>query len=242
MSSLRITGRHKTERFLLFAMLVAGKRSDVQRQKLNDFLTQGVMGPNGPLMPSAEDGPFGWIRILDDAGLLEDVCRQHKLGKYQLIVPGFRKAAREAERGDFDPTDTSLQELRSVPGIGPKTARFFLLRTDPNARVASLDTHVLSFLKEQGVKDVPDETPNPGPQYQRLETRFVEEADARSMSPLELDTRVWAEKTASELSPTDREILNQFDNPDEPSSPKTERELREDRGPERSAEARKRAA
>jgi len=55
----------------------------------------------------------------------------------------------------------------SIHGVGPKTARFFLVHSRPDQEYVILDTHVLAWLKEKGV-DVPKSTPS-GESYLRIE-------------------------------------------------------------------------
>lgn len=82
-----------------------------------------------------------------------------------------------------------LEELEAIKGIGPKTARCFLLHTRPNQRYAGLDTHCLKFLRDQG-HSVPKSTPI-GKKYRQLEVLFLEYADLSGMSVSEFDLMIW---------------------------------------------------
>jgi hypothetical protein len=197
----------EAERFLLFAMLVAGKRSDVQDEKLRDFLSQSIIadddGSTFTLVPprartngvGQPGSPFEWIRKLDEHNVLEATCRKHKLGKYTTIVPGFRQLA----ASDIDILDTGVEELQEISGIGPKTSRFYLLRTGQLEDAAALDTHILSWLQDQGY-DAPGETPSPGLAYDKWQDVFIEEADRRGLTPSGLDARIWNEYSESSLA------------------------------------------
>jgi hypothetical protein len=195
--------RCDAERFLLFCMLVAGKRSEVQDRKLTQFLTQSIVadyeGTTFTMGPAEAHGsPFEWIRCLDDNDLLERACRKHKLGKYSTLVPGFRELVRsDAEVGGIDILDTDPEELQQISGIGPKTAKFYCLRLGLVEDAAALDTHILQWMQEQGY-DAPDVTPS-GAEYDRLQQAFVEEAENRGLTPSELDARIWNDRSDSNL-------------------------------------------
>jgi len=83
------------------------------------------------------------------------------------------------------------EKLEKIPGVGPKTARFFIAWTRPNARVAVLDRHVLRWLRENGYPDAPKKTPT-GKQYLELERAFLKEAKKRGKTPRELDLEIWS--------------------------------------------------
>lgn len=81
-------------------------------------------------------------------------------------------------------------ELEAIHGIGPKTARFFILWTRPGERYAALDVHVLRWMRAKGYP-APKSTPS-GRKYRELEIAFLREADTRGMSPRELDHTIWS--------------------------------------------------
>lgn len=82
-----------------------------------------------------------------------------------------------------------VEELETIKGIGPKTARCFLLHTRPNQRYAGLDTHILKFLSDQGHK-VPKSTPT-GKKYAELETLFLQYVDKSGLTPSDFDLMIW---------------------------------------------------
>jgi hypothetical protein len=135
------------EEFLLFAIVVAGKRSDLQSRKLEAFLRAG------PRVSS----PFKSIRILNQRGQLGEAIEAQRLGQYRRIGAAFASAAMSG----LDLRSCSVTDLEAIPGIGPKTARFFLLHSRPGVRVAALDTHILSWMRSQGIQ-TPAVTPQGG--------------------------------------------------------------------------------
>ena len=89
----------------------------------------------------------------------------------------------------------TVDELVRVKGIGPKTARFFVMHSRKNERVATLDVHILKWLREQGVENVPSQTPQNSLNYNRLEKAFLELAEKMGRTPAELDLQIWREKS-----------------------------------------------
>lgn len=83
--------------------------------------------------------------------------------------------------------EASFDDLMAIPGIGPKTAAYFLMHTRENPTVAVLDRHILRWMGE------PDQTPSNMKRYMELSDRFLREASIRGMHPADLDLRVWKE-------------------------------------------------
>jgi thermostable 8-oxoguanine DNA glycosylase len=119
---------------------------------------------------------------------LEDRLREVKLGKYSTLVPCYRQmAVNDAE----ELLKMSPEELKQFPGVGDKTARFFLMHAKEDANVATLDTHILKWMsKELGI-EVPDGTPGSTEEYERLEKLFLKEANRRDRHPAHLDLEIW---------------------------------------------------
>jgi len=83
----------------------------------------------------------------------------------------------------------TVENLESIYGIGPKTARCFILHSRKGARVAGLDTHVLKFLADQNIP-VPKSTPT-GKRYKLLEQEFLRLCDEANKTPAEYDLEIW---------------------------------------------------
>jgi len=94
---------------------------------------------------------------------------------------------------DLDLATCSLEDLMNVHGVGQKTARFFLLHTRPNCQCAVLDTHILKWLRENQVVDVPQSTPTNVKQYLALEKQFLFLARGNFpfMSIADIDLTLW---------------------------------------------------
>ncbi len=165
------------EEFLMFAILVAGKGAEQQAKKLNAFLKRSMHENAGK--------PFQHIQHLLDWGWLELRMREFKLGQYKRIGHAFTEILKFKGRLK----NVTIEELESIKGIGSKTARFFILHSRPNQRVAVLDTHILKWMGALGI-NVPKATP-PKKKYGELEEKFIALADERKMSIADLDLHIW---------------------------------------------------
>ncbi len=88
-----------------------------------------------------------------------------------------------------------ISELESIYGIGRKTSRGFILHSRRNAQFSVLDTHILKFLRENQVVDVPKSTPSSKREYERLENIFLTICRKQKISPAKLDLKVWSSYT-----------------------------------------------
>ena len=172
------------EFFLLFCMVVAGKTSDIQARKLEQWYDARFYQWHSP---------FDYISSLTLGlrGSLENV----KMGQYGRLVKSFRDAV---ELG-LDLKKCSLHDLCKIRGIKFKTANFFLTHSRKDYNVPVLDTHVLKFLKAQGVKDVPKATPQDETDYNFFADQFAEIAKAMKMSVADLDLQVWKQYSKSTI-------------------------------------------
>ena len=111
-----------------------------------------------------------------------------KIGQYSRIEMVFKQIC------VLDAKNLKLPELESIYGIGPKTARFFLLHSFPDQNYAVLDTHILAWMREVRKYQVPKSTPS-GKKYLELEGWFLFEAHLRDMTPAELDILIWNQRS-----------------------------------------------
>ncbi|NBW99491.1 hypothetical protein EBR03_07970 [bacterium] len=170
------------EEFLMFAILVAGKTAKVQAEKLEKFLRLGFF---------LNKSPFEFLEWIDvDAQRVDYTLDEHmkhaKLGQYNRLEKAFRGILKF--KGKLD--SVTIEELESVDGIGPKTARFFLLHSRPDQKVAALDTHILKFLAMKGYK-VPKATPSNKKKYRKIELDFLSECERLQKDPATLDLQIW---------------------------------------------------
>lgn len=161
------------EELLLFAAAVTAKTAVVVAKQLDNFLS-GAPGST----------PFKKVENMIGADALVGNMKTAKLGQYKRLEKAFTQIVK------LNPRTCTVDDLEKVHGIGPKTARFFILHSRPNQRVAALDTHMMTFLREKGYTTL-DNTPSSSKVYKDLEKIFIEEADKAGKSVAEFDLSIW---------------------------------------------------
>jgi thermostable 8-oxoguanine DNA glycosylase len=163
------------EEFMLFCIAVAGKRSDIAAEKINQLLT--YLGSGSPFQRLREAGVEGSMRRVG-------------LGPYnQRTIPTTLGVL------DLDLRRCTLEELLRIPGMGPKTARMFLLHSRPSQEYVVLDTHLLRWLREScRMRRVPRSTPGKLTklylELERKATRLIKKLYP-SISFAEFDLNTW---------------------------------------------------
>jgi len=167
------------EEMLLFSAAAAGKRASFICDALVEFL-------------AAHPGqtPFEKLRRLDAAGTLGGAIRSSRLGKHTKLTRLFTALA----TSDIDLRTCRVDELKAFHGIGPKTARYFILHSRPDQRLVVLDTHMLRYLRTQGFADLPQATPT-GQRYRDIEVDVLAWLDRQAREPAEFDLEVWNKAT-----------------------------------------------
>lgn len=160
------------ELFWLFSCVVAGKTAATQARLLDKFMSS-VPG----------EGPFDKLRRIGKEKML-DAIKASRLGQFNRLSQTFLQSL------SLNLRTCSLDELEAIHGVGPKTARMFVMMTRPRQRVAALDTHVLKHLRAHGI-DAPKATPPAGRRYRELEQAFIALADKAGMPVAEYDLGVW---------------------------------------------------
>lgn len=167
------------EEFLMFSIMVAGKGADITSKKLDSFLyNQRKFGVN-------DFSPLQYINFLNRGNLLSIAMKREKLGQYSRLEGAFKGILKFKGRLH----EVSVDDLESVDGIGCKTARFFILHSREDVRLAVLDTHILKWLRLHG-EDAPKATPTRN-KYALLERAFLGYADKYDLDPAELDLHIW---------------------------------------------------
>jgi thermostable 8-oxoguanine DNA glycosylase len=171
--------QYELEAFWLFCILTAGKTASVQSKKLTAFLANThQMGLT----------PFEYIRHIEEHCdySLDDAIRHEKLGQYTRVERAFLESL------SLDLSNCTVDELESVYGVGCKTSRFFLLHTRPKQKLAVLDTHILKWLRAEGMTTAPSKTPTNTNTYKRWEMRFLRHAKYLDRDVAELDLEIWS--------------------------------------------------
>lgn len=180
----KLLNREQLEYWILFGICVAGKSAKQTQEKVNNLLTDMEMDYFSYAMPEKRLNPFKIVSEAVRRGKLRSFLKRHRIGQYKRIEKAFKQAI------NLDLDHINIKSLESVSGIGPKTARMVMLYYDPSADCAVLDTHILKYLKAQGVENVPKTTPSSN-QYLRLEKEFQRLAKEQNKTVRQLDTEIW---------------------------------------------------
>lgn len=164
------------ELVLLFWVAAAGKKATTAARSLASLLEEGVRR-------FSEEEPFAIVRSYGKS--LADAMKGHGMGCYN----NKSRCMLALAHSGLDLRSCSVYDLESVPGIGPKTARCFLMHSRRGVRHAGLDTHVLKYMRDLGI-EVPKSTPT-GRRYAHLEGVFLELADKSGMGVAEFDLDIW---------------------------------------------------
>lgn len=166
--------RVELEEFLLFAICVAGKSSSQIAPKINALCAEAK---------DCGDTPLEYLAWIIHQGELLGVLQQYKLGKYNTLVQSFKDIL------NLNLRSCTVDDLEACHGIGPKTARFFLLHSRPNQKFAVLDTHLLKYVREHIDPSAPKQTPS-GKRYKDIEKKVLDNVQVDNWA--DFDLGVWA--------------------------------------------------
>jgi thermostable 8-oxoguanine DNA glycosylase len=166
------------EEFAIFSVLVAGKTAKTMVASLDRFLNQTrVEGKN--YTPFEQVRYYNWEYLANQFKSCGIGCYNQKAG----TVLDWAEAL-------MNLSTCTIDDLEKIKGVAEKTSRFFILHTRPNQQIAALDRHILSYLRDNDVADVPTNTPK-GRTYKRLEKEFLSLCQQQGKTPAELDLEVW---------------------------------------------------
>lgn len=170
--------QEELELFWIFCILVAGKNADWAALKINDLLKN----------KKQHQTPLEYLK--ENHTDLNNILVANKVGQYRRI--------QKAIEGSFDLNlrTATLDELLGIFGIGPKTARFFILHTREDAECAVLDTHILKWMSKivHESIDVPTSTP-PVREYSKWENIAIKlmKSFYKGISLAEADLLIWTQ-------------------------------------------------
>lgn len=173
--------RPELEEHILFWVCAAGKNGVTAAKCLDKFINI-LKERYGQIYT-----PFSLIKLSDaerKLNLVRDI-KSAGIGNYNLKSITFKTLAESS----IDLKTCTVDDLESIMGIGPKTARCFLIHSRPNQRLAGLDVHILRFLSDRGYK-VPKSTPV-GKKYKEIEQWFIKEADRENKDIATFDLEIW---------------------------------------------------
>jgi thermostable 8-oxoguanine DNA glycosylase len=171
--------QYELEEFILFCINVAGKKSAIEAPKLEVFIERAKN-------ITEESTPFNCIKKLIKLGRLNEIMHWAKLSPYAQRYNSYVAVAKIK-----DLQTVTLNRLLQVPGIGLKTARFFLSHSREDFDEPMLDTHILRFLRDQGYSDAPKSTPTNENTYYYFANIFKNIARQLGKSVTDLDLEIW---------------------------------------------------
>ena len=171
--------QYELEEFILFCINVAGKKSAIEAPKLEVFIERAKD-------ITKESTPFNCIRKLIKLGRLNEIMHWAKLSPYAQRYNSYVAVAKIK-----DLQTVTLNRLLQVPGIGLKTARFFLSHSREDFDEPMLDTHILRFLRDQGYSDAPKSTPTNENTYHYFANIFKNIARQLGKTVTDLDLEIW---------------------------------------------------
>lgn len=167
------------QEFILFCINVAGKKSSVESPKLEVFIERAKD-------ITKETSPFNCIKKLIKLGRLNEIMHWAKLSPYAQRYNSYVAVSKIK-----DLQTVTLNRLLQVPGIGLKTARFFLSHSREDFDEPMLDTHILHFLRDQGYTDAPKSTPSNENTYYYFANIFKNIARQLGKTVTDLDLEIW---------------------------------------------------
>ena len=167
------------QEFILFCINVAGKKSSIEAPKLEVFIQRAKD-------ITKETSPFNCIKKLIKLGRLNEIMHWAKLSPYAQRYNSYVAVSKIK-----DLQTVTLNSLLHVPGIGLKTARFFLSHSREDFDEPMLDTHILQFLRDQGYTDAPKSTPSNENTYHYFANIFKNIARQLGKSVTDLDLQIW---------------------------------------------------
>jgi thermostable 8-oxoguanine DNA glycosylase len=171
--------QYELEEFILFCINVAGKKSAIEAPKLEVFIERAKD-------ITKETSPFNCIRKLIKLGRLNEIMHWAKLSPYAQRYNSYVAVSKIK-----DLQTVTLNRLLQVPGIGLKTARFFLSHSREDFDEPMLDTHILRFLRDQGYVDAPKSTPSNENTYHYFANIFKNIARQLGKTVTDLDLEIW---------------------------------------------------
>lgn len=168
------------QEMVLFWVCAAGKNGVTAAKSLDKLLNSVDSNVDSPM-------PFDRIQYIEKKFELANQMKKFGIGCFNRKAITFQSLV----HSKINLRTCSVEELEKIYGIGPKTARCFLIHSRPNQRLAGLDTHILKFLKDQG-HQVPRNTPT-GKKYKQIEKIFLEYADKFKIPIADLDLIIWNE-------------------------------------------------
>jgi len=185
------------EEVILWWILAAGKNGTTAARCLELFLSTWSLS-------TKTNSPFEIIRKVDSKTSLAQAMKECGIGCYNNKAKSWRHLVNSG----IDLSNCTLDELESIPGIGPKTARCFLIHSRRNQNYAGIDTHLLKFLRLIGY-DAPKSTPSKS-KYVYLEKEFLNIVKKSGKTVAQFDLVIWNYYSKGSSSLTKEEDMREL--------------------------------
>ena len=189
--------------FLLWTTVTPGKKSETITPRFNALMEDQAKYDKSRHPAQSV--------IRSHGNRIRSLLKKHGIGQYNRLIQCWQtiEYGFVTEEHD-DGTETELKinsrkffknatrdHLTMIPGIGLKTASFFIQNTRSKWEdIAVLDVHILRYLKERFPRyPVPDQTPQNREEYETLELMFLGCACKHDLPPRELDLFIWKQST-----------------------------------------------
>lgn len=169
-----LASEKELEELILFWVCASGKNGVTAAKCLDSLLNSWIA-----------ESPFEAIKKIIDFSCLEEELKRHGIGCYRNKAKTFKELVYK----NLNLKTCSVEDLESIYGIGPKTARCFVIHSRPNQMYAGLDRHILSYLRDQGYP-VPKSTPI-GKKYRQIEKIFLDLVKKSGKTVSEMDLMIW---------------------------------------------------
>lgn len=174
----------KLQEFLLFCLFVANKNAGRTAIVLENFLGSSSIKPFDKLTGMQYNYHLCTIR---------QRLEKCKTGQYTRLEKALNYIFYHYEAGNYhlnDLKNITFEELLSIPGVGRKTANYFLMYTRKGYQGVVLDSHILKWFKALGY-DAPKETPQSEKKYKELERVFITVCGKAKIPLQEADMEIW---------------------------------------------------
>ena len=171
------------EVFWIFCILVAGKNSDQTAHVVTKLLQKG------------KEAPFEHFKYLGEYGVRNALVAS-RTGQYDRITRAIMESV------NLDMTTCTFEDLMAIYGVGPKTAQFFLVHSRKGYEGVILDTHILKYLSDKYIPNVPKSTPSNMEKYNALSKQFLylSALDYPLLSAAQRDLLIWTKYSGRDIS------------------------------------------
>lgn len=181
--------------FLLWTTCTAGKNSATITPRFNTLIEEETNHNKKHKIKK-----HAALTVIQSHGnRIRGMLRKHGIGQYNRISKAWKMINDSSIDGQKIASEKFLKyaprdHFTQIPGIGMKTASFFVLSNREWEEAAALDVHILKFLsKTFPAFNIPNVTPTNRSLYKQIEKLFVGHAAVNNLKCADLDLQIWTE-------------------------------------------------